>query len=275
MPQRVLITAQVQYKIHDLLCNRNLVNASVVCCAARLRDGLDATEATQRPEDPPPTTAEPGFGSLSRRSASGAETGFEKKNPWPNSHPMDIRRVICSCCSTPSATTSIPSVCAMSRIDFHDLHIAVSAPQLQGERPVDLQRVEGKLRQVREAGITSSEVVDFQADSQTLQARQDVAGRLVIVHEDAFGDLQPQTGWLQPGFLQYLRNLLHQLRFRKLARREIHADGQGWVGLGYCDVPLFIWEQAWRRTHMSSAWITPISSATGINSTGGIEPRCG
>src|ERR1022692_4664267 len=58
-----------------------------------------------------------GLGDLWRH-VLGPLAGFEKKNPWPNSHPIDIRVAICSLYSTPSATTSMPSVWAMSRMDF-------------------------------------------------------------------------------------------------------------------------------------------------------------
>src|SRR5664279_5216984 len=65
------------------------------------------------------------------------------------------------------------------------------------ERPVDLQRIDGELAQVAEAGIARAEVVDRDAHAQCLEGVQMPRAGFGVAHEYRLGDLEGERVWAQ------------------------------------------------------------------------------
>ncbi len=94
------------------------------------------------------------------------------------------------------------------------------------ERTVDLEDIERQALQIGQRGITSPEVVDRQLNAELPELPERFDGEFDVTHDDAFGDLQLEPAGRHAGRAQRARHPFDQIRFLKLARRQVHARHQ-------------------------------------------------
>ena len=138
----------------------------------------------------PASSASGGLLRSSSFSISDAAAGREKMNPWPWSH-----------CSTRSPSNCVLLLDALCQCDQSERPSELDERMDEGrgigrpahlcdERPIDLQDIDGELAQIGQRGVPRAEIVDGNHDAQLLQPIESRNGRLRILHQDRFGDLE-------------------------------------------------------------------------------------
>ena len=72
---------------------------------------------------------------------------------------------------------------------------------LPDEGPVDLERVQREVLQVAEGGVAGSEIVHRQVETHGPECVQRLGAFLVVVDQDALGELETEVPGLQPANL--------------------------------------------------------------------------
>ena len=89
---------------------------------------------------------------------------------------------------------------------------------------VDLERIDGEGLQVRQDGVTGTEVVDGDLDPDLFQLRQGSPSALNVVNYCALGDLEAQRSSINAEFLDGLCDRLDETSAGQLKRRDIDAQ---------------------------------------------------
>ena len=92
------------------------------------------------------------------------------------------------------------------------------------ERFVDLQRVDGKVLQVTQAGPPGSKVVDGQMDSQVFERMKHGVRCIDMRHEHAFGQLDFEIARVQPRLLQDVDDIVQEGSCPKLDGGNVDGD---------------------------------------------------
>src|ERR1700722_9993329 len=93
------------------------------------------------------------------------------------------------------------------------------------EGSIDLQRVHGEALQIAQRRIPCSEIIEAEPYAERLELDQNGTGTLGIRHRGALRDFQPQAASVEPGFLQRVRHLLHNVGLAEASGGDVHADG--------------------------------------------------
>src|SRR6185312_16192309 len=99
-------------------------------------------------------------------------------------------------------------------------------PDVAYEGLVDLQLVDWKAREIGQARITRSEIVDRKLQSHVVQSAEQAHSLLGLLHQQRLGDLQCQIARLEAGALQCFRNRLRQGASAELLSRQIDSNRQ-------------------------------------------------
>ena len=94
------------------------------------------------------------------------------------------------------------------------------------EHPVDLDRVERQVLEVRQGRVARPEVVEDDPDAHVAQAAQGPDPGLGLIHHDAFGDLELEHRRLEPGLGQDRLDLLDEVGLDELAGGDVHRHQQ-------------------------------------------------
>ena len=142
------------------------------------------------------------------------------------------------------------------------------------ERAVDLDRVERQVLEVRQGRVAGPEVVEDELDAELAQRPQRSRPGLRLVHQDALGDLELEQVGRQAGLGE--------------DRRRPASTRSGWVNwradrltlMTSCDPGSVSSQaracrQAVSSTQRPIGMIRPVSSASGMNDSGGTRPRVG
>ena len=144
------------------------------------------------------------------------------------------------------------------------------------ERPVDLDRVERQVLEVRQRRVAGPEVVEHEADTQVAQAAKRPDARLGLVHQHALGDLELEGAGVEAGLREDRRRRPRQVGLGELARRQVDRHEQRRrVATARLACHAGAWRQAVSSTQRPIGTISPVSSASGMNASGGTRPRVG
>ncbi len=150
-----------------------------------------------------------------------------------------------------------------------ELGVAALADDAVDERLVDLDDVHVEAAQVRERRVAGAEVVDGKLHAVGLERDED---RLALFEGDALGDLEDRaTRGSRPKSTSARSTSSMMPASLELARRDVDVIFRG----PRCAAWTARLSHASRRTQRPSATIAPVSSASGMKSTGGISPRSG
>src|SRR6185369_441002 len=109
---------------------------------------------------------------------------------------------------------------------LRDRRVAPTDRRLDDERPVDLQAVDRKSREVAQARVAGAEIVDRDLYPEALEALQYRNRFLPILDEHALGQLELERAGLDSGGLQRLRDRLGKALAAELARRNVYRHAQ-------------------------------------------------
>ena len=164
------------------------------CSTSAGRELGGARQLASRPTCSAPGAAARGGGTgVPRRGDGGdlaAGIGRPMKYPCARSHPISRSRVRRARLSAPSATTFRSRLCARSMVDWT---IVASRFRSMSWRTNDLSILSsrtGKTAQIRERGISGSEIVDGQAKAHVGDPLDDPERLVRIDHDGAFRDFQ-------------------------------------------------------------------------------------
>ena len=136
-----------------------------------------------------------------------------------------------------------------------------------------LSDVDRELPQVAQRRVARPEVVDREADAERLEGAERGDGRLDVVDQDALGDLEGQARGSSPDTDRTRADVGDEVRVGHLAARHVDADRQARRPVSSCHA--LVWRQALSRIQRPSSRISPLSSASGMNSIGGIGAALG
>ncbi|MNY43724.1 hypothetical protein D3C86_1787030 [compost metagenome] len=91
--------------------------------------------------------------------------------------------------------------------------------QATNERLIDFQHIDGEPAQIAQAGISGAEVIDGQPNPQHLQPVQRGHGRLDVLHQYTFGDLQFQQAGGHSRLFEYLFDAFDEITLTKVDGR--------------------------------------------------------
>ena len=171
----------------------------------------------------------------------------------------------------PSATVSRWSVSPSCRIECSEGRLVRSVGHAGDERAVDLEDVDRELAEVAERGVAGPEVVDREPHAEGLEAAQGRHRRVGVLDQDALGDLEDEAGRVEPGLGQDRRDLGDEAGLGDLAAGHVDAHRErparrrgvprARLAAGLAAAPT-----------ARAATISPVSSATGMNSIGATTP---
>ena len=141
------------------------------------------------------------------------------------------------------------------------------------ERAVDLEHVEGEALEAAERRVAGAEVVEHEAQPVLLEGVEHGGRRVGLLHQHGLGDLQRERPGAEPAALGDRRHLGGEQRVERLAPGDVdrHADRR--VELAAAR-PRSGGRPARGRAVRASA-IRPVSSAIGMNSSGGDQAALG
>ena len=174
----------------------------------------------------------------------------------------------------PSATTLMRRPWARRDHGLDDRAVRV-AVEPGDERPVDLDRVERQVLQVGQRRVAGAEVVEHEPDAHVAQPAERPDPDLGLVHHDALGDLELERRRVEPGLGQDRVDLVDEVRLAELAGRQVDRHHQARAARAGRRATRVAWRQAVSSTHRPSGTIRPVSSASGMNDSGGTRPRTG
>jgi len=150
--------------------------------------------------------------------------------------------------------------------------IVLAGGDFADEIAVYFQGVDGKALEVIEGGITHTEIVDRNVDSQIFQLMQGAVGLIGVVHHGAFRQFDFQKRGVGIFFRDDVADGFRQMIVAKLSCRKMTATRKPFI-------PRFdhsaIWLHAAFMTQSPMERIKPLASATGMNCCGRISPNCG
>src|SRR5882762_4181882 len=97
---------------------------------------------------------------------------------------------------------------------------------LAHERAVDLKAIDRQAREVAQARIACSEIVDGDLHSQLLQAVEDGDGPVAALDQHALGELELEIARLEASRAQGALDGLHETGTAELPRRDVHGEPQ-------------------------------------------------
>ncbi|MEO5843041.1 MAG: ABC transporter permease, partial [Acidimicrobiales bacterium] len=110
------------------------------------------------------------------------------------------------------------------RVD--DRRCLVIVLELADERPVDLDRVDGKVAQVADRRVTGAEVVDGDLDAEFLERAELSQRSRIVVDESRLGDLESDRRWVDVRRLERLAYALRKVGLVELAPGDIDRHTQ-------------------------------------------------
>ena len=141
--------------------------------------------------------------------------------------------------------------------------------QILHEGAVDLDLVERERAQVAQRRVAGAEIVHGDAHAEFPQPMQGLQRLGVLLQQHALGDLHLQPLGRQARSRQRRDDRLDQPVALELRGRDVHRDRH--VGAGQ----VMASRQACRMTHSPIGTIRPISSASGMKSSGRHQPALG
>ena len=108
----------------------------------------------------------------------------------------------------------------------HDRHGVAVVFQVANKGTVDLDLVEGERVQIRQGGISRSEVIQGDLHAERLEPIEDRYRARKVVDQNALGDFEFEAGRRQAGFEQNGMNEAWQVAMVELDRRDVDGNGE-------------------------------------------------
>src|SRR5450759_3377466 len=115
------------------------------------------------------------------------------------------------------------SIQVLERLSQSGLRVAIHRPD---ERLVELEVVNGQLREVGERGVARAVVVDGDSQPRLAEAFDYLNALRTIAHQDRFGDLQMERGGWQVEVRQKCVDERWQFGVQQVGRRQVDSDAE-------------------------------------------------
>ena len=143
------------------------------------------------------------------------------------------------------------------------------------ERPVHLQDVHREAAEVAERRVAGPEVVERQVHAERLELLEPRHRELRVGHQDGLRDLERERGRVDPGLVDGVADIGDHVAVLQLLHGQVDAHRESQRPAARASRIRRAWRQPSRSTHRPIGMISPVSSASGMNWSGGIIPRSG